>query len=75
MIMKIKCEFETDCKIQVAASGTFLGYFKTSKAHRVYNVRTLTIEESIHVNFNDSKPDKELSELDDSFVGIDLGVS
>ncbi|RDY12268.1 putative mitochondrial protein, partial [Mucuna pruriens] len=52
--------------------GTFLGYFETSKAYRVYNSRTLTVEESIHINFNNSKPNKELSKLDDSFVGLDL---
>ncbi|RDY07232.1 hypothetical protein CR513_08683, partial [Mucuna pruriens] len=44
--------------------GTFLGYSKTSKEYRVYNSRTLTIKESINVNF---KPNKELLELDASF--------
>ncbi|RDX96172.1 hypothetical protein CR513_21200, partial [Mucuna pruriens] len=34
---------------------TFLGYFDVSKAYKVYNSRTLTVEESIHVRFNDSK--------------------
>ncbi|RDY10144.1 hypothetical protein CR513_05387, partial [Mucuna pruriens] len=34
--------------------GTFLRYFDVSKAYRVYNSRTLTVEESIHVRFNDS---------------------
>ncbi|RDX66801.1 hypothetical protein CR513_54404, partial [Mucuna pruriens] len=29
--------------------GTFFGYSTVSKAYRVYNSRTLTIEESIHV--------------------------
>ncbi|RDX64256.1 hypothetical protein CR513_57208, partial [Mucuna pruriens] len=56
-------------------NGTFLGYSKTSKAYRVYNSRTLTIEESIHVKFNDSKPNKELPKLDDSFAGFDLGFT
>ena len=31
-----------------------LGYSKASKAYRVYNYRTLVIEESIHVKFNDT---------------------
>ncbi|RDX92477.1 hypothetical protein CR513_25380, partial [Mucuna pruriens] len=53
-------------------NGTFLGYSKTSKAYRIYNFRTLTVEESIHMKFNDFKLDKELPELDDSF--IDLGL-
>jgi len=33
--------------------GIFLGYSNTSKAYRVFNLRTLVIEESIHVKFND----------------------
>ncbi|RDY03935.1 hypothetical protein CR513_12412, partial [Mucuna pruriens] len=28
--------------------GTFLGYLTTSKAYRVYNCRTLKVDESIH---------------------------
>ena len=39
-----------------------LGYSKTSKAYRVYNSRTLVVEEGIHVKFNDTKHDKDLSE-------------
>ena len=31
----------------------FLGYFTNSKAYRVFNKRTLTVEESIHVTFNE----------------------
>ncbi len=34
--------------------GIFLGYSTTSKAYRVFNKRTLVIEESIHVVFDDS---------------------
>ena len=36
-----------------ADEGIFLGYSSSSKAYRVYNKRTLTIEESIHVAFNE----------------------
>ncbi|MBM1019736.1 hypothetical protein, partial [Escherichia coli] len=32
----------------------FLGYSSSSKAYRVYNKRTLLVEESIHVTFSDS---------------------
>ncbi|RDX90016.1 hypothetical protein CR513_28173, partial [Mucuna pruriens] len=46
---------------------TFLGYSTTSKAYRVYNSRTLKVELFIHVKFNDCKPDKELSKLNDLF--------
>ena len=31
----------------------FLGYFISSKAYRVFNKRTLIVEESIHVTFNE----------------------
>ena len=31
----------------------FLGYSTSSKAYRVFNKKTLTIEESIHVTFNE----------------------
>jgi len=34
--------------------GIFLGYSNTSKAYRIYNIRTNTLEESIHVKFNKS---------------------
>ena len=33
--------------------GIFLGYSLTRKAYRVYNKRTLTIEESMHVAFDE----------------------
>jgi len=36
-----------------ADEGIFLGYSSTSKAYQVYNKRTLTIEESIHVAFDE----------------------
>ena len=32
----------------------FLGYSSRSKAYRIYNKRTLTIEESMHVNFDEN---------------------
>ncbi|RDY11998.1 hypothetical protein CR513_03233, partial [Mucuna pruriens] len=48
--------------------GTFIGYSTMSKAYRVYNFRTLKVEESIHVKFNDSKHDKELSKLNEPFM-------
>jgi len=42
--------------------GILLGYSQTSKAYRVYNSRTLVVEEANHVGFNDYNPDKKLSE-------------
>lgn len=32
----------------------FVGYSSTSKAYKVYNKRTLFIEESVHVTFDKS---------------------
>ena len=34
----------------------FLEYSTTSKAYRVFNKRTLTVEESIHITFNENVP-------------------
>lgn len=34
--------------------GIFLGYSLTSKAYRVFNLRTQTFEKSIHVIFNET---------------------
>ena len=34
--------------------GIFLGYSLQSKAYRIYNKRTIIIEESIHVSFDES---------------------
>ena len=50
--------------------GIFLGYLETSAEFRVYNSRTL-VEEAIHIRFDENKYDKDLLELDESFV--DLG--
>ena len=35
---------------------TFLRYSNSSKAYGVYNQRTLVVEESIHVTFDESNP-------------------
>ena len=37
-------------------SSIFLGYFLTSHAYRVYNKRLMTVEESIHVVFDETNP-------------------
>ncbi|KAH9780087.1 Integrase catalytic domain-containing protein [Citrus sinensis] len=36
--------------------GIFLGYSNSSKTYRVYNKRTLVVEESMHVTFDESNP-------------------
>jgi len=53
-------------------NGTFLGYFETSKAFRVYSSRTLAVEETIHLKFNENEPDNDLSKLDESFADLRL---
>ena len=50
--------------------GIFLGYSTTSKAYRVYNKRTLSVEESIHIIFDESN---SLSSKD--IVDEDAGAS
>ena len=49
----------------------FLGYSLTSKAFRVFNKRTLVVEESIHVIFDESNPPSRKDSFDDdNDVGI-----
>ncbi|KAH9657681.1 hypothetical protein KPL70_023179 [Citrus sinensis] len=36
--------------------GIFLGYSNSSKAYRVYNKRTLVVEESMHIIFDETNP-------------------
>lgn len=45
--------------------GIFLGYSSSSKAYRVYNNRTLCLEESMHVAFEETQNDKIVEILDD----------
>jgi len=56
----------------ISDSGTFVGYSKTSEAFRVYNLRTLVVEEAIHIKFDENKLDKYLSKLDESFADLRL---
>jgi len=48
----------------------FLGYSTTSKPYRVYNIRTNTLEESIHVKFNECLETKRRNE-DEEEIKID----
>ena len=50
--------------------GIFLGYSLTSKAFRVFNKRTLVVEEYIHVIFDEFNPSSRKNSLDDDDVGI-----
>ncbi|RDX86029.1 hypothetical protein CR513_32707, partial [Mucuna pruriens] len=51
---------------------TFLEYSNVFKDYKVYNSKNLIVEESIHVRFNDFKPNKELSKLNDSIAHLNL---
>ena len=49
--------------------GIFQGYFDTYKAYRVFNTRTLVVEEFIHVKFDDGlTSNRKLSDLEDDFA-------
>ena len=49
----------------------FLGFSDTSKAYRIFNTRTLVVEEPIHVKFNDGlMSDKKLSNLEDDLADM-----
>ncbi|CAL9078937.1 unnamed protein product [Musa textilis] len=54
--------------------GIFLGYSSISKAFRVFNKRTLVIEESIHVVFNEFSESKK-KEFDDDLGFNDLNLN
>ncbi|KAK2363159.1 putative mitochondrial protein [Trifolium repens] len=45
-----------------ACKGIFIGYSERSKSYRVFNSETKTVEESMHVRFDDKEPDNEKSE-------------
>ena len=48
--------------------GIFLGYSTSSKAYRIFNKRTLVVEESMHVVFDESNslgPRKDICSVDD----------
>ena len=53
--------------------GIFLGYSSHSKAYRIYNKRTMTVEESIHVAFDETNPsmeEKDICDDDDTELPI-----
>ena len=48
-----------------ADEGIFLGYSTSSKAFRIYNKRRMTIEESVHVTFDETNPKSVVENVDD----------
>ena len=69
-----KCYILNNGKDQLAKfdaksdEGTFLSYSLTSKAYRVFNKRTLVVEESIHIVFDDALP---IASIDDVYANIE----
>ena len=54
----------------------FLGYSTTSKAYRVFNKRTLVVEESMHVAFDETNSLHEKKSIeDDDVVGVEQNLS
>ncbi|XP_024019082.1 uncharacterized protein LOC112090920 [Morus notabilis] len=55
--------------------GIFLGYSTTSKVYRVFNKRTLVVEESMHVVFDETNTFVEKSLDDDDDLGLEHKMS
>ena len=54
--------------------GIFLGYSSSSKAYRVFNKKTMVVEESVHVVFDESNESLERRESVDDDVGLDFSM-
>ena len=55
-----------------AQKGIFLSYSERPKAYIVYNSKTLCVEESMHVKFDDKEPGNETPEQDENFADIQI---
>ena len=54
--------------------GIFLGYSLSSKTYRVFNKKTMVVEESIHVVFDESYDSLKRRETIDEDVGLDFSM-
>ena len=54
--------------------GIFLGYPTSSKAFRVFNKRTMVVEESIHVIFDESNNSLQERESFDDDLGLETSM-
>ena len=54
--------------------GIFLGYSSSSKAYRVFNKKTIVVEESVHVVFDESNESLERRESVNDDVGLDFSM-
>jgi len=55
-----------------AHRGIFLGYFERSKAYRLYNSETLSVEESMHIKFDDKEIGNETPEQGESYADMQV---
>ena len=58
--------------------GIFLGYSKTSKAYRIFNKKTLVVEESIHVifdEFNNTYLEKKIDDDENIFENMVIKIN
>ncbi len=55
--------------------GIFLGYSLHSKAYRVFNKRTLIVQESIHVSFDESNPFANNNKDEDDVLVLNKSVN
>ncbi|GJR24142.1 retrovirus-related pol polyprotein from transposon TNT 1-94 [Tanacetum coccineum] len=60
-INRTPCEILRNRKPSLEYEGVFLGYSQTSKAYIVLNKKTIRIEESLNVTFDESLPELNLS--------------
>ena len=69
-----KCFIHNNGKVNIgkfdpkADTGIFIGYSLRSKAYRIYNLRTRTIEESMHVVFDENSSWKKSRDEDDQLI-------
>ena len=54
--------------------GIFFGYSLSSKAYRVFNKKTMVVEESVHVVFDESNESLERRESVNDDVGLDFSM-
>ena len=52
--------------------GIFLGYSSSSKVYRVFNKKTMVVEESVHIAFDESNESLERRESVNNDVGLDF---
>ena len=54
--------------------GILLGYSSSSKAYRVFNKKTMVVEESVHLVFDESNESLERREIVNDDVGLDFSM-